>query len=65
MQNAEFSQVVVHVVVAFFGGYFFYFFYLYLPLAAFSSLYLPLLVKVPKGEFGGFLRAGAGLAEGY
>jgi hypothetical protein len=44
---------------------FFIFFYLYLPLAAFSRLYLPLLVKVPKGEFGGFFRAGAGLAEGY
>jgi hypothetical protein len=32
---------------------FFYFFNLYLALAAFSGLDLPLLVKVPRRDFGG------------
>jgi hypothetical protein len=36
-----------------FSPIFFIFFYLHLPSAAFSSLHLPSLVKVPKGGFGG------------
>jgi hypothetical protein len=41
------------MVVVKIGNNFFIFFYLHLPSAAFSSLHLPLLVKVPKGGFGG------------
>jgi hypothetical protein len=39
----------------FFRQFFLFFFYLHLPSAAFSSLHLPSLVKVPKGDLEGVL----------
>jgi len=43
----------------FFHKFFLFFFYLHLPSFAFSSLYLPSLVKVPKGDFEGFFAGSA------
>jgi hypothetical protein len=51
MQNCE-ASLSLHWFWA--SPIIFYFFYLYSPLAAFSSLDLPLLVKVPEGGLEGF-----------